>query len=221
MAGEMTELTGQEKKIFDAEFDKMFANYLMERDYSTLYANSREQIMDACAIAKYQLECDFGGLQARTNEFGWQEIHPNILLGTTSRTTAIYSENTWAKNYTAANVVSLWNDWIGTSSADLQLSKYATMIVLGFADMVDEPKVHAVKAKIKGLDYPIWYMQNAMETPGKFHVYPLPKPFVVEREQNMYLQAKVVKAGDDSLRPIGVYFARGDQLRSKVAYAQV
>lgn len=221
MAGEMADLTSGEQEIFDKEWDSFVATHVVQRDITDMYEDNKAQILDACKIAKYQLEVDFGGIHARTNEFGWQEIHPNVLLGTTSRSTAIYSENTWAKNYTSANVTSLWVDWIGSSTSDLQLSKYATMVVIGFADMVDVPKVHAIKAKIKGMDYPIWYMQNAMETPGGYHVYELPKPFVVEKEQNMYMQVKVVKAGDDALRPIGVYFTRGDQLRSKTAYAQV
>lgn len=221
MAGEMADLSTKEQEIFDKEWDSFVATHVVQRDIVDMYEDNKAQIQEACQIAKYQLEVDFGGIMAKTNEFGWQEIHPNVLLGTTSRSTAIYSENTWAKNYTSANVSSLWNDWIGTSTSDTALSKYATMIIIGFADMIDVPKVHAIKAKIKGTDYPIVYMQNAMEVPGAYHVYELPKPWLVEKEQNMYLQVKVVRAGDDALRPIGAYFARGDQLRSKTAYAQV
>jgi hypothetical protein len=221
MAGEIADFTSKEQEIFDKEWDSFVATHVVQRDITDMYEDNKAQILDAAKTAKYQLEVDFGGIHAKTNEFGWQEIHPNVLLGTTSRSTAIYSENTWKKNYTSANVSSLWNDWIGSSTSDLQVSKYGTLIIIGFADMVDVPKVHAIKAKIKGMDYPIWYMQNAMEVPGSYHVYELPKPIVIEKEQNMYLQVKVVNPGDDALRPIGVYFTRGDQLRSKTAYAQV
>jgi len=222
MAGEMTDLSSDEQAIFDAEWDSFVATHLAQRDFVDVYEDNKQQILDSCKIAKYQLEVSFGGINAKTNEFGWQEIHPNILLGTTSRSTPIYSENTWNKKYVSSDVTGVWADWIGTSTADLQLSKYATMVIIGFIDPVDEPKIHAIKAKIKGSDYPIWYMQNAM-MPGKnnLHLYELPKPFVIEKEQNLYLQTKIVQAGDDALRPIGVYFTRGDQLRNKTAYAQI
>lgn len=222
MAGEMADLSEKEQEIFNKEWDSFVATHLAQRDFVDIFEDNKEQILEACKIAKYQLECDFGGVNCKTNEFGWQEIHPAILQTSSSATT--YSVNTWHKNYATSDVTTIWKDWIGTSSASLQLSKYATMIVIGFIDPVENPKVDAIKATIKGNEYPIWYMQNAMMPNAgnnNLHVYELPKPFVVEKEQNMYLQARIARAGDDELRPIGVYFGRGDHLRSKTAYAQI
>jgi len=85
MAGETTDLSSDEQAIFDAEWDSFVATHLAQRDFVDVYEDNKQQILDSCKIAKYQLEVDFGGINAKTNEFGWQEIHPNILLGTTSR----------------------------------------------------------------------------------------------------------------------------------------
>jgi hypothetical protein len=47
------------------------------------------------------------------------------------------------------------------------------------------------------------------------------EPIILEKEQEMYLQVLVGRAGLSKFRPLGVNFSKGDYLRQKTAYAQV
>ena len=214
-------LTENEKAIFDKEWDPLWTRHFRFREVNDVYQDFKTEILEACEIAKYQLEGTFGGANCRTNEFGWTSIQPNFLLtgGVASPAAAVYSTSTWNRYITTANVVSRWIPWIGTSSISLKLSKYATMIIIGFMDPVDVPKIDAILAKAKGVDYPIWWLADQLEETD-YHVAELPTPIVIEREQEIYLQTLVGRAGLDKLRPIGVYFGKGDHLRGKTAYAQ-
>lgn len=216
MAGEMAELTQRENEIFNNEWDSFVAMHYPHRDFVDVFEDNKNQILDALKIAKFQLESEFGGINAKTNEIGWTPIQPNFLLATTTPT---YATTTWKKNLATSDVTTIWKDWLGSSSTNVQLSKYATMIVIGFHDPVELPKISAIKATIKGDEYPIWWVEEALR--AGVHIYELPQPFLIEKEQNIYLQYKVYQAGDDELRPIGVYFGRGDHLRDKNAYAKV
>lgn len=216
MAGEMAELTKREEDIFNAEWDSFVAKHYPQRDFVDVFEDNKSQILDALKIAKYQLEVEFGGINAKTNEFGWSPIQPNFLLATAAPT---YATSTWKKNYTTANVTTMWLDWIGSSTTNVQLSKYATMILIGFHDPVDLPKISAIKGLFKGDEYPIWWVEEALR--AGVHIYELPQPVLIEPEQTLYMQTKVYQAGDDELRPLGVYFGRGDHLRDKSAYAKI
>jgi hypothetical protein len=216
MAGEMADLTQREMDVFNAEWDSFVALHYPERDFVDVFEDNKSQILDTLKISKFQLEVEFGGIHAATNQFGWTMIQPNFVLATTTPT---YETSTWMKNYATSDVTTIWKDLWGTSTTDKQVSKYATMILLGFYDPVDVPKVSAIKAKIKGDEYPIWWIENAIRS--GLHIYELPQPIVIEKEQTYYIQAKIARAGDDELQPFGVYFGRGDHLRSKTAYAQI
>lgn len=216
MAGEMAEITQEEQDIFTAEWDKFITLHYPEREFMDIFEDNKQQVLDTLKIAKFQLEVEFGGINCSANQFGWTMIQPNFVLATSSPT---YATSTWMKNYAASDVTTMWDDLWGTSTTDKQVSKYATMIILGLYDPVDLPKVSAVKAKIKGDEFPIWWIEHAIRT--GVHIYELPQPVVIEKEQTYYFQRKVARAGDDELQPFGVYFGRGDHLRSKTAYAQV
>lgn len=220
MAGEMAELTQDEQDIFNAEWDKFVTLHYPEREFMDIFEDNKQQILDALKIAKYQLEMEFGGINAATNQIGWTMIQPNHVLAQSAVPT--YATTTWKKNYTTSDVTTMWaatTYWLGTNSVDFHVSKYATMILLGFYDPVDVPKISAIKANIKGEEYPIWWVENALK--AGIHVYELPQPIVIEREQTYTMQVKVASAGDDELQPLGVYFGRGDHLRNKAAYAQI
>lgn len=216
MAGEMAELTEEEQNIFNSEWDKFITIHYPEREFMDVFEDNKQQILDALRIAKFQLELEFGGINAGSNQIGWTMIQPNFVLATAA---PAYSTSTWMKNYTTSNVTDMWNDLWGTSTTYKQLSKYATMILLGLYDPVDVPKISAVKANIKDTEYPIWWIEHGIRS--GVHIWELPQPIVIEKEQTYYVQAKVARAGDDELQPFGVYFGRGDHLRSKTAYAQV
>lgn len=209
-------MTDSEKAIFEDEWDKLWTRHFRFREVNDVMQDHKAAILEACEIAKYQLEASFGGANCNTNEFGWCPIQHNFLVASA----AVYSTATWVKYWTTANVVTRFNDYIGSSTTSLKMSKYGTMIIVGFADPVDVPKVDAILAKVKGRDYPIWYLNDAFEETD-YHVAELAVPLVVEREQEIYLQALVGRAGMDLLRPLGVYFGKGDHLRSTTAYAQV
>lgn len=217
MAGEMADLTQDEQNIFNAEWDKFITLHYQQREFMDVFEDNKSQISDALKIAKYQLEMEFGGINAATNQIGWTFIQPNFVLAQSAVPT--YSTSTWMKNYATSDVVSMWADLFGSSTTDYHVSKYATMILLGFYDPVDVPKISAIKAKIKGEDYPVWWVEEAMRE--GVHIFELPQPIVIEKEQTYYIQAKIARAGDDELQPFGVYFGRGDHLRNKSAYAQI
>jgi len=214
MAGETATLNESEQAIFDEEWDSFISRQYRERELIEVFERHKPQVVEALKIAKYQLEANFGGVNAATNELGWSPIQPNFILETSS--TAKYSTSTWKETYLTSDVTTMWKDWIGTAAAQRAVSKYATMVLLGFHDPVDSPKISAIKANVKGKEYPIWYVREALL--ADVHVYELPKPMIIEKEQSMHLRVKVIQAGEDELSPLGVYFAKGDHLRDESAY---
>lgn len=207
-----------EDDLFENQWDKFVTKHFRAREFLDLFQDHKDAIKEAARVAKYQLEAPFGGANASTNQFGWGPILPNHLLATSTPT---YATATWMQYITTANVTSRWIDWIGTSASNLKLTKYGTMIVIGFAD--PEPgdgKIGAILAKIKGRDYPIWDF-NDMMVDTDMKVVELVEPFIVEKEQEFYLQQRADRAGVTQLRPIGVFYAKGDYMRDKNAYAKI
>ena len=231
MAGyQKTTLSDDEKGIFDDEWDKFVTRHFKNREVQDIFQDMQSSILEACEVTKFQLDATFGGVNARTNEFGWTPIQPNFLLPTSLANSLLYAyrtwnqwltsqQVTWGSGTTAATSTNGWLDWIGSSSSNLKLSKYACMIIIGFADSEKPNKIDALLAKIKGVDYPVWWMGDALEEQD-YGVYELTSPFIIEKEQEIYIQERVGRAGLSRLRPLGVYFGKGDHLRSKTAYAQ-
>ncbi len=212
------DLIQTEDDLFENQWDKFVTKHFRSREFLDMFQDHKDAIKEACRVAKYQLEAPFGGANASTNQFGWGPILPNHLLATSAPT---YATATWMQYITTANVTTRWIDWIGTSSSNLKLTKYGTMIIVGFAD--PEPgdgKIGAILAKIKGKDYPIWDFNDSM-VDTDLKIYELVEPFIVEKEQEFYLQERADRAGVTQLRPVGVFFAKGDYMRDKSAYAKV
>lgn len=227
MANSKTELSAEEEEIFNAEWSLLFTRRFRQREVMDIYEDHRDSILDACKVAKYELEADFGGANARTNEFGWMPILPNHLLTTdTGGPANSYDEASWDRFITTDNVTSNpsnnygWINWIGTPSANLKLSKYCCLVCVGFADPVPNPKIDAILAKIKSVDYPIWYFGDRLSETD-YHAMELTMPFIVEPEQEFYLQTLCGRAGLDRLRPLGAMFAKGDYMRDTGAYTKV
>lgn len=210
-------LDENEKAIFDDEWDKLWTRHFVARDIIDVYEDARAAIQEVAEISKAQFDgSGFGGVNAATNEFGWTPIMPNHLLATSSPT---YATATWNDYITTSDVTSRWVDWIGTSSSNFRVSKYANLIIIGFVDPVDEPKIGGILAKVKAKDYPVWYFSDHYEETD-YPVVQLPQPIVVEKNQEMYLQKLCIRAGLSRLRPIGVLFGTGSYLRNKNAYAE-
>jgi len=213
-------LTSEEDAIFNAEWNLMLTRHFRYREVMDVFEDFRDQIKETAAIAKYELESSFGGANARTNEFGWMPIMPQHLLASSAPST--YAEVTWNRNITTADVVDAstldgvgWKAWL-----DVKLSKYCTMIVVGFFDPVPVPKIDAILAEIKATKYPVWYFGDRLAETD-YHVIELTEPFVVEKEQDFTLQTHCCSAGLDKLRPLGIMYAKGDYMRDKDAYLQV
>ncbi len=226
MANSKSDLSSDERAIFDAEWNLLFTRRFQEREVMDIYEDHRDSILDACKVAKYELEADFGGANARTNEFGWMPILPNHLLTTdlAGKSTS-YSESSWDRFIETDDVKNVtngygWINWIGASDANFKLSKYCCMVCIGFSDPVPEPKIDAILAKIKSVDYPIWYFGDRFSETD-YHSIELTMPFIVEPEQEFYLQTLCGRAGADKLRPLGAMFAKGDYMRDKTAFAKV
>ncbi|MFH0904234.1 MAG: hypothetical protein V1854_03490 [Methanobacteriota archaeon] len=213
------ELTETEDALFEAQWDKFLTRHFRAREVIDVFQDHKDIIKEAARVAKYQLESPFGGANAETNQFGWMPILPNFLL-TASGSTPTYSTATWRKYITTTNVTSRWIDLWGSSATNLKLTKYGTMIVVGFIDPVDVPKIGALLAKIKGKDYPVWDFGDSM-LGTDYPIYELIEPFIVEKEQEFYIQARADRAGVSELRPIGVFYAKGDYMRKKDAAATV
>lgn len=212
------DLTDIEDKLFEDQWDKFVVKHFRAREFLDIFQDHKETVKEACRVAKYQLEAPFGGANAGTNQFGWGPILPNHLLAVATPT---YATATWMQYITTANVSSRWIDWIGTSASNLKLTKYGTMCVIGFADPEEgSSKIGAILAKIKGRDYPIWDFSDVMQDTD-LKVYELIEPFIVEKEQEFYLQQRADRSGATQIRPFGVFFAKGDYMRDKNAYAKV
>lgn len=213
-------LTSEEDAIFNAEWNLMLTRHFRYREVMDVFEDFRDEIKETAAIAKYELESSFGGANARTNEFGWMPIMPQHLLAAAAPST--YAHVSWNRNITTANVVDAdtldgvgWQSWL-----DVKLSKYCTMIVVGFFDPVPVPKIDAILAEIKATKYPVWYFGDRLAETD-YHVIELTEPFVVEKEQDFTLETHCCSAGLDKLRPLGIMYAKGDYMRDKDAYLQV
>lgn len=214
------ELTSQEDTLFENQWDKFLTRHFRAREVIDLFQDHKDVIKEAARVAKYQLEAPFGGANAETNQFGWLPILPNFLL-TASGADPTYATSTWRKYITTANVTDRWmTSYWGTPSANLKLTKYGTMVVVGFYDPVEVPKIGALLAKIKGKDYPIWDFGDSM-LGTDYPIFELVEPFIVEKEQEFYIQARADRAGVTELRPLGVFYAKGDYMRNKKAAATV
>lgn len=220
MADTREGLTTEEEEVFNAEWSLLLNRHFKCREVMDVFEDHRDAILEAARIAKYELEATFGGANARTNEFGWMPILPQHLLTDNNDSSYTYAKGTWNRNITTDDVVGGWNDWIGESGATRKLSKYCTMIVIGFYDPVPEPKIDGVLAKIKATDYPVWYFGDLFAETD-YHVMELTEPFVIEKEQDFWLQTLCGRAGVDKLRPLGIMYAKGDYMRDKNAYAQI
>jgi hypothetical protein len=216
-------LTDAENQIFEDEWDKLWTKHTSQRELADIYMDHKDAIKLAASIMKFQLELPFGGQMAKTNEFGWMPIMPNHLLATSA---AVYSTATWQQYCSTSDVTTRYKDFIGTSSADLQISKYAGVIIIGFVDTMGKydplwmPKIDAVLPKIKGVQYPVIPVYDQMVNTD-YPIFELATPWIVEPQQTIYVQTLVGRAGQTQFHPFGVYFARGDNMRSKAAYAQV
>lgn len=214
---ESTPLTAEENGIFNDEWDAFVTRHFKAREVNDIFMDNRDAVLEACEIAKYELEAGFGGVNAAPNQFGWMPIQPAFLLASGTPT---YATSTWNRYITTANVTGSYGytDWVGGSSGSLNTSKYSTLVLLGFENPAEIPKVGGVLAEIKAKKYPLWHFGDAMQADR--HVYELPTPIVIEPTQDIYLQTLNIAAGRDELRPIGVNFLDGAQMRSKSAYAQ-
>ena len=217
MAYQSKDFEQDEQDIFDTEWNAFITKHYRTRESVDVFEDHRDGILEAAKIAKYQLESEFGGQNAQTNQFGWGPILPNHILATGTPT---YATATWRQYIETSDVTARWKDWIGSSASNLKLSKYATMVIIGFADNVEDPKIDGILAKAKGQEYPIWAFGEAMKGTDN-NIYQLTTPLVIEAEQEIYLQQLCGRAGLSELHPIGVYFAKGDHMRDKAAYAKV
>ncbi|NIA10052.1 MAG: hypothetical protein GWP10_10075 [Nitrospiraceae bacterium] len=222
-----TELTDDEKAIFNAEWSLLLTRHFRYREVMDIFEDHRDSIFEAAKIAKYELDAGFGGANARTNEFGWMPIMPQHLRSLSTAPPSTYEHVSWDRYITTTDVNSTsplagvgWKWWLPSAEGNVKLSKYCTMVVVGFADPVPVPKVDAILAKIKSVDYPIWYFGDRLAETD-YHVFELTEPFVVEKEQEFYLQTHCCSAGLDKLRPLGIMYAKGDYMRDKDAYLKV
>ncbi len=214
-------MTSEEESIFNNEWALMLTRHFRAREVMDVFDDHRDAIKETAAIAKYELEASFGGENARTNEFGWLPIVAQHLLSPVAAVPSTYAHVSWDRNITTDNVTNVtgggvgWTDWL-----DVKLSKYCTMVVIGFFDPVPVPKVDALLAEIKATKYPMWHFGDRLAETD-YHVIELTTPFVVEKEQDFTLQTHCCAAGLDRLRPLGIMFAKGDYMRDKDAHLQV
>lgn len=215
------ELTDAEDKLFEAQWDKFLTRHFRAREVIDVFQDHKDTIKETARVAKYQLESPFGGANAETNQFGWMPILPNFLL-TASGGTPTYATSSWRQYIATSDVTTRWKDWLGTAAANLKLTKYGTLVIIGFEDPVnrDLRSIGGLLAKIKGKDYPIWDFGQAMV--GTDHaLFELTEPFIVEKEQEFYIQERCDRAGISEIRPLGVFFAKGDYMRNKNAAATI
>ena len=149
---ESTPLTTEENGIFNDEWDAFVTRHFKSREVNDIFMDNREAILEACEIAKYELESGFGGVNAAPNQFGWMPIQPAMLLASGTPT---YATSTWNRYITTSNVTTapFYSDWVGTSDGSLNTSKYSTLVLLGFENPAEIPKVGGVLAEIKAKKY--------------------------------------------------------------------
>jgi len=206
----MAELTDAEKEIFDIEFDRLFTTHFKCRTALEIANNHRDYILDSAELAKEKFDdAPFGGVNARSTEFGWTLVRPQMIR-TTSKASPV---RTWERTVSTT----AWNDWLGTSTAAVRINENALLVVIGYVCYSGAPKASAVLEKVLGADLPVFYLEPGFKI-GNIFMIDRVNPWRIEPTNEFYIQTLDLRLGNDELSPFGIYFAKGSHLREKDPY---
>lgn len=191
-------LTANEVSLFDTEFHDVISSILANRDVVATYETNVDFILTAMDVAKAQFESKpFGGVNARSNEFGFQVIRPEHV-----------GFSTWDGSNTATG----WGNWIGSSASPVTNSSELFLAVLGLVNYDPSPKTSAIKATIGNTTFPVWYYENNQRLFNSVRMFELPKKIWIESEITYSIRKKRDAIGTDSLALMGLSFVEGPTL---------
>jgi len=206
-------LTGDERTIFDLEFDRLLTLQLRERALIDIFAMHKAYVLESAEVAKEKFDSPFAGINAGSGQFGFTFIRPEHVFG---KAAAAGAENivTWDKTITTASLngaTNGWIDWIGTDASKAKIHKELLIVPLCLANYVQSPKAVAVKMHTSDRTYPVWNMEPiAKITDTK--IFEIAKPFRVLPEGELYTEVKYEATGKDALAILGIAFAKGTYL---------
>ena len=201
-----TDLSPDERTIFNLEFDRMMSINFKERRIINLFKQHVGYLYESCCIAKKEFDdIDFAGLMPKDGQFGWCPIRPEHVLGT--------GLQTWRVNVTSL-ASDGWTDLWGTSAAKTKPHEDALLTVIAMANYNPSPKSTAVKNTIMGTEYPVIYFEPGIRI-GDIDVIDIVKPYRVLPKKEWQVEVKYDRTGLDELSAVGVIFALADYLRTK------
>ena len=160
-------------------------------------------VLDLVRMVNTETKQGFKGVWARGKQLTIKFISPDELLGT--------GVTTWLKTYTSTG----WTDWAYSSSSPKDVGEEEGYIILGFVDLVEDPKIDAVKMYKDGDNYvPTYLSWDFHEDTRRIYAQELPEAWLFPPESSFAIRAHVRATGSDKLVPIGFRVLEAENLIS-------
>ena len=195
----MDKLSQPEQDIFNTEFPRLMGIRMQQRDFIDAFEENKPYFLQNLIKAKGKFDSDFEGVNAGSDSFGMTFIRPEH-VGRTN----------WNQNVTATG----WQPWLGTPTAQTQISKDALIVPVALANYSPSPLSSAIKWYDTSRIYPAWYLTPAFRF-GNLSFYQLPKPISVMPSGKFNVNVKYNSTGTDNLALLGLTFAKGDYLNQE------
>ena len=158
--------------------------------------------LDLVRMVNTETKQGFKGTWARGKQLTLKFISPDEMFG---------SGTTWLKTYTSTG----WTDWAYSSSSPKDVGEEEGYIILGFANLVEDPKTDMVKLYKDGDNYvPTDLSWDFHEDTRRIYVQELPESWLFPPESSFAIRVHVRATGDDKLVPIGFRVLQAENLIS-------
>jgi len=166
-----------------------------------IIARNAPLILDVIRIVNLETKQGFKGMAARAGELEINWVRPGT-----------FGKTTWLTSYTSTGS----NTWF----SETRLLEYEALIILGWIDPIEVPKIDAIYITKDGDPLPAqtmpWMAKN------NFGTYQTPiveqkLPLVVLPEHKFKIEVNVFATGDDKLEPIGFHIRRAEDFMSATA----
>lgn len=217
-----SELTPEEKRLFEEQFNDLFyPPWSLERQF---ILSRKDFVLKGIEAAKHKLdELTFGGFNAGANELGISPIRPgHVGLCHDGTYTNAEADNTWKwiKNASAPSYNTGFDGWIHSPSSDttaFTVHKDSFIIPLYIVEESASPKLQCVKIDVGRSDILYYDVRGSIlrdEQTG-ISLIPLPKMFWGPNV-DVFVSVQAKEAGTLELRLGGFTVAKGTFLDATV-----
>jgi len=166
-----------------------------------IIARNAPLILDVIRIVNIETKQGFRGMAARAGELEINWVRPGT-----------FGKTTWLTSYTSTGS----NTWF----SETRLLEYEALIILGWIDPIEVPKIDAIYITKDGDPLPAQTMPwNAKTQLGAYQtpIVEMKLPLVVLPEHKVKIDVNVFATGDDKLEPIGFHIRRAEDFMSATA----